>query len=50
MGDEDRQLKYINVGMEFTNKVTKKILENLDEGEQGEQLEIMRNIMKVGCS
>jgi len=46
MGDEDRQLKYINVGMEFTNKVTKKILENLDEDEQSEQLEIMKTVMK----
>ena len=46
MGDDDRQLKYINVGMEFTNKVTKKILENLDEDEQAEQLEIMREVMK----
>jgi len=46
MGDDDRQLKYINVGMEFTNKVTKKILENLDEDEKEEQLEIMRSIMK----
>ena len=47
MGDEDRQLKYINVGMEFTNKVTKKILENLDEDEQSEQLEIMKTDMIV---
>ena len=46
MGDDDRQLKYINVGMEFTNKVTKKIMENLDEEEQAEQLEIMREVMK----
>ena len=46
MGDDDRQLKYINVGMEFTNKVTQKILENLDEDEQAEQLEIMREVMK----
>ena len=46
MAEDDRQLKYINVGMEFTNKVTKKIMENLDEDEQSEQLEIMRNIMK----
>ena len=44
--DDDRQIKYINVGMEFTNKVTKKILENLDEDEQGEQLEVMREMMK----
>ena len=33
MGDEDRQIKYINVGMEFTSKVTRKILDNL-EGEE----------------
>ena len=46
MGDDDRQLKYISVGMEFTNKVAKKILENLDEDEQAEQLQIMRDVMK----
>eukprot|EP00092_Neocalanus_flemingeri_P023142 GFUD01025093.1.p1 GENE.GFUD01025093.1~~GFUD01025093.1.p1 ORF type:complete len:213 (+),score=73.93 GFUD01025093.1:62-700(+) len=45
MGDEDRQIKYINVGMEFTSKVTRKILENLEGEERHEQLEIMRNIM-----
>ena len=46
MGDDDRQLKYINVGMEFTNKVTTKILQNLDEEEQEEQLAIMREVMR----
>ena len=46
MGDDDRQLKYINVGMEFTNKVTKKILKNLDEDEQEEQLAMMRDTMR----
>ena len=45
MGDEDRQIKYINVGMEFTSKVTRKILENLEGEEKQEQLDIMRNIM-----
>ena len=45
MGDEDRQIKYINVGMEFTTKVTRKILDNLEGGERDEQLDIMRNIM-----
>ena len=46
MGDDDRQLKYINVGMEFTNKVTNRILQNLDEDEQEEQLALMREVMK----
>ena len=45
MEDEDKQIKYINVGMELTRKVTKKILENLDGDERDEQLEVMKNIM-----
>ena len=47
MTEDDRQNKYINVGMEFTNKVSKKILENLEGEEREEQLEIMKTIMKV---
>ena len=47
MGDGDKQIKYINVGMEFTNKVCKKILENLEGDERDAQLEIMKNTMKV---
>ena len=46
MGEEDRQLKYINVGMEFTSKVARKILDNLEGEEQAEQLDIMRTVMK----
>ena len=45
MADEDRQIKYIKVGMEFTNTVTKRILDNLDGEEKEEQLDIMRNIL-----
>ena len=45
MGDEDRQIKYINVGMEFTSKVTRKILDNLEGEERDEQLDLMRSIM-----
>merc|ERR1712130_654305 len=45
MGDEDRQIKYINVGMEFTSKVTRKILDNLEGDERDEQLNLMRGIM-----
>ena len=45
MGDEDRQIKYINVGMEFTTKVARKILENLEGDEQEEQMSVMKNIM-----
>ena len=47
MGDDDRQIKYINVGIELTNKVTKKIMENLEGEEKEAQLQIMRNTMKV---
>ena len=46
MGDEDRQLKYINVGMEFTNKVAAKLLETLDDDDKDEQMDVMRTIMK----
>merc|ERR1719219_1690228 len=46
MTEDDRHIKYINVGMEFTNKVSKKILENLDGDERAEQLGVMRRIMK----
>jgi len=46
MGDDDRQIKYINVGIELTNKVTKKIMENLEGEEKEAQLQIMRNTMK----
>ena len=48
MVDEDRQIKYINVGMEFTNKVCKKLLENLDGEEREKELANMKKIMKVG--
>eukprot|EP00092_Neocalanus_flemingeri_P015864 GFUD01017174.1.p1 GENE.GFUD01017174.1~~GFUD01017174.1.p1 ORF type:complete len:213 (-),score=68.13 GFUD01017174.1:270-908(-) len=44
MADEDRQIKYIKVGMEFTNTVTKRILDNLEGQEREEQLDIMKNI------
>ena len=45
MGDDDRQIKYIKVGMLFTQTVTKRILENLEGGEREEQLEAMRLVM-----
>ena len=45
MADEDRQIKYIKVGMEFTNTVTKRILDNLEGDEMAEQLNTMRNIL-----
>ena len=45
MADEDRQIKYIKVGMEFTNTVTKRILDNLEGEEKDNQLDIMRNIL-----
>ena len=47
MGDEERQKKYIKVGMEYITKVSKKIMENLEGEEQEAQLETMRTIMKV---
>ena len=46
MGDEDRQLKYINVGMEFTNKVAAKLLETLDDDDKDQQMDVLRTIMK----
>jgi len=45
MGDDDRQIKYIKVGMDFTQTVTKRILENLEGQEKDEQLEAMRRVM-----
>ena len=45
MAEEDRQIKYIKVGMEFTSTVTKRILENLEGEEKEEQLNTMRNIL-----
>ena len=47
MVDDDRQIKYINVGMEFTTKVCKKLLENLEGEEQERELDKMKKIMKV---
>ena len=44
MGEDDRQIKYIKVGMEFTNTVTKRILDNLEGEEKEEHLDMMRNI------
>ena len=43
--DEDRQIKYIKVGMEFTSTVTKKILENLEGEEREEHLNMMKTVM-----
>ena len=45
MGDDDRQIKYIKVGMEFTQTVTNRILENLDGAEKEEHLQSMRRVM-----
>ena len=50
MGDDERQKKYIKVGMEYVTKVSKKILENLEGEEQEAGLENMRKIMKVKLS
>ena len=47
MVDDDRQIKYINVGMEFTNKVCKNIMENLEGEERERELANMKKIMKV---
>ena len=47
MGDDERQKKYIKVGMEYVTKVSKKIMENLEGEEQETGLENMRTIMKV---
>ena len=47
MVDQDRQIKYINVGMEFTSKVYMKILENLEGEERQRELANMKKIMKV---
>lgn len=47
MVDQDRQIKYINVGMEFTSKVYTKILENLEGEERQRELANMKKIMKV---
>ena len=49
MVDDDRQIKYINVGMEFTNKVCKNLLENLEGEEKERELANMKKIMKVRC-
>ena len=43
--DEDRQIKYIKVGMEFTSTVAKRIIENLEGEEKEEQLNMMRTIL-----
>lgn len=45
MGDDDRQIKYIKVGMEFTHTITKRILENLDGEDKDKQLEAMQKVM-----
>jgi len=45
MGDDDRQIKYIKVGMDFTQMVTNRILENLEGEEKEEQLDQMRRVM-----
>jgi len=45
MGDDDRQIKYIKVGMDFTQMVTNRILENLEGKEKEEQLDQMRRVM-----
>jgi hypothetical protein len=45
MGDDDRQMKYIKVGMDFTQTVTSRILENLEGAEQEEHLAAMRQVM-----
>ena len=50
MGDDERQKKYIKVGMEYVTKVSKKIMENLEGEEQETGLENMRTIMKVQVS
>ena len=47
MVDDDRQIKYITVGMEFTNKVCKNIMDNLEGEERERELTNMRKIMKV---
>lgn len=47
MVDDDRQIKYINVGMEFTHKVCKNLLENLEGEEKERELANMKKIMKV---
>ena len=47
MVDDDRQIKYITVGMEFTNKVCKNIMENLEGEERERELGNMKKIMKV---
>ena len=45
--DEDRQLKYLKIGMELTSDVTKKILEHIeDEEERRMYLEQMKGCMK----
>jgi len=45
MTDEDRQIKYIKVGMDFTKTVTRRILDNLEGGEKDEHLEQMKGIL-----
>jgi len=45
MAEEDRQIKYIKVGMDFTNTVTQRIMENLEGEERDEHLKNMRSIM-----
>ena len=46
MGDDDRQMKYIETGVGFTNKVAQRILENLDGEEREQQLDAMREVMR----
>jgi len=43
--DQDRQIKYIKVGMDFTHMVTGRILENLEGPEREEHLQQMRRVM-----
>jgi len=45
MSEEDRQIKYIKVGMDFTNTVTQRIIENLEGYEREEHLNNMKKIM-----
>ena len=45
--EDDRQLKYLKIGMELTSAVTRKILENIDDQEERrEYLEQMKGCMK----
>ena len=42
--EDDRQIQFIKVGMDFTGTITKRILENLDGDDKESQLSIMRQI------